>query len=371
MHQGTAAGNAALIGQIKQRFLDFKSVENISPERVFAVGCDGASILYMRFRGGKFELESPQPVNSQTIQRLLRALISLGAQGKSFKPDILAEDFGSDNVVVIDSIRNLLEVINETKSRKTRTFFQQWKILFGEVCGYNIEVANDKISTLGQHYGVPDDFAPAELLFAVHSYYAIFIKLLAAEIVSAFSQSGKKKRWQRWSTRGVTHPRSPARLVSHEIRHLREKRIQKSPRALPELRFHPSPQTSTPATGPAPRTPIRNVTCLILKRRMPPHFHIAGGTLPTETTETPPTAPPHPPNRPRDTSDRSNHPSAPCRRTRRPSAGFHPRHRLPSLRIQSCGGPLRGFPTKAQARFPRDMPIARNWPSVTALDHCS
>ncbi|MFB6248374.1 MAG: N-6 DNA methylase, partial [Salinibacter sp.] len=47
-----------------------------------------------------------------------------------------------------------------------------------------------KIRKLAEHYEVPDDPQPAELLFAVHSYYAVFIKFLAAEIVSSFNPLG-------------------------------------------------------------------------------------------------------------------------------------------------------------------------------------
>jgi hypothetical protein len=46
-----------------------------------------------------------------------------------------------------------------------------------------------KIDELATHYGIENP-SPAELLFAVHSYYAIFMKFLAAEIASSFSPLG-------------------------------------------------------------------------------------------------------------------------------------------------------------------------------------
>ena len=46
---------------------------------------------------------------------------------------------------------------------------------------------SDKIRKLAQFYGVPaKGLKPAELLFAVHTYYALFMKLLASEIVAFF-----------------------------------------------------------------------------------------------------------------------------------------------------------------------------------------
>ena len=80
-------------------------------------------------------------------------------------------------------------MIHATDNPKALTFFSQWRILFGEVCGYDVYGKNDKIAKLGLHYGIPNASPPA-LLFAVHTYYAVFIKLLAAEIASSFSPLG-------------------------------------------------------------------------------------------------------------------------------------------------------------------------------------
>ena len=45
-------------------------------------------------------------------------------------------------------------MITQTNSKKALTFFDQWKILFGEVCGYNVDRSNDKINTVGDYYGI-------------------------------------------------------------------------------------------------------------------------------------------------------------------------------------------------------------------------
>lgn len=70
-------------------------------------------------------------------------------------------------------------------SSKAHTFFQQWKILFGEVCGYDVARSSAKIKKFGDFYVIRTP-EPAELLFAVHTYYALFMKLLASEIMTFF-----------------------------------------------------------------------------------------------------------------------------------------------------------------------------------------
>ena len=74
-----------------------------------------------------------------------------------------------------------------TENPKAQVFFSQWKILFGEVCGYDVDNPSDKIKKLAEFYQVGvKNLKAAELLFAVHTYYALFMKLLASEIVAFF-----------------------------------------------------------------------------------------------------------------------------------------------------------------------------------------
>ena len=108
---------------------------------------------------------------------------------KSFTPENLTANFGSGAESAQQGIRLIHSLIRTTDSPKAQTFFRQWQILFGEVCGYDIHARNAKVEMLAVHYQVPDP-DPAELLFAVHTWYALFMKMLAAEIVASFSPLG-------------------------------------------------------------------------------------------------------------------------------------------------------------------------------------
>ena len=183
------SGVKAVVKQINGRFRDFQAEEQVAAERILGVGCDGDTFVFVRKRGNKLEAEEPQPVTPHTVQRLLRAIVSLGARGYSFTPENLAAHFGSVGKSAQDGVRLIYSLIHETESPKAKTFFRQWQILFGEVCGYDIRGQSAKISKLADHYLIPDP-VPAELLFAVHTYYAILMKMLAAEIVASFSPLG-------------------------------------------------------------------------------------------------------------------------------------------------------------------------------------
>lgn len=180
-------GAKKVVAQIKKRFYDMRTEHGQPLNTLFGVGLDGNRFIFVRFRDDKWQVEDPVEVNRYSAARFLWALFNLGHKGRPFSPDYLAGDFGSEAKLAQDGIHALYEAIIATKQPKAQTFFSQWKILFGEVCGYDVDNPTDKIKKLASFYGVPaKGLRAAELLFAVHTYYAIFMKLLAAEIVAFF-----------------------------------------------------------------------------------------------------------------------------------------------------------------------------------------
>jgi len=182
-----AGPNRAVIEQLKRRFSDMNREEHRNWNSMFGVGTDGKYFVFLRLRREKWTDEEPLPVNRYSTERFLWALYNLGQKGKPYLPEYLHGDFGSDSPVAQEGVRALYEEILATENPKAQVFFNQWKILFGEVCGYDVENLSDKLKKLAESYEVKGKPQPAPLLFAVHTYYAILIKLLAAEVVSFFN----------------------------------------------------------------------------------------------------------------------------------------------------------------------------------------
>jgi len=183
-----AAANKALIVQLKQRFYDMNREENRNWGSMFGAGTDGKYFIFLRFRDDKWTDQEPLEVNRYSTERFLWALYNLGQKGKPYQPGHLNADFGSGTgSVAQEGVRALYEEILATDIPKAQVFFGQWKILFREVCGYDVENVSDKLEKLADFYLVKGKPQPAQLLFAVHTYYAILIKLLDAEIVSFFN----------------------------------------------------------------------------------------------------------------------------------------------------------------------------------------
>jgi SAM-dependent methyltransferase len=189
-----AAPNKAVIDQLKKRFYDMRREEHRQWNSMFGVGTDGKYFIFLRFRDDKWTDQEPLEVNRYSTERFLWALYNLGQKGKPYQPEYLHGDFGSESQTAQEGVRALYEEILTTTNPKAQVFFNQWKILFGEVCGYDVENLSDKLNKLAEFYLVKGKTQPAQLLFAVHTYYAILIKLLASEIVSFFNP---------WMTRQV------------------------------------------------------------------------------------------------------------------------------------------------------------------------
>jgi len=201
-----SSANKALIDQLKKRFYDMRREEHRAWNSMFGVGTDGRYFIFLRFRDDKWTDQEPLEVNRYSAERFLWALYNLGQKGKPYQPEYLHGDFGAESEIARDGVRTLYEQILATDSPKAQVFFNQWKILFGEVCGYDVENLSDKLKKLADFYVGKGRPQPAHLLFALHTYYAILIKLLAAEIVSFFNP---------WMTRQVETLQSattPAKL---------------------------------------------------------------------------------------------------------------------------------------------------------------
>jgi len=180
-------GTKKVVEQIKKRFYDLRQEHGQALNSLFGVGLDGNHFVFVRYRDDQWQVQDPVEVNKNSSERFLWALFNLGTKGKSFSPEYLAGDFGSEGKLAKEGIATLYDAILSSDHPKVQTFFTQWKILFGEVCGYNVDDPSERIRVLGQFYGVSSkNVKPAELLFAVHTYYALFMKLLASEIVAFF-----------------------------------------------------------------------------------------------------------------------------------------------------------------------------------------
>jgi hypothetical protein len=199
-----AAPNRAVIEQLKRRFYDMNREEHRNWRSMFGVGTDGKYFIFLRFRLEKWSDEDPVPVDRNSTRRFLWALYNLGQKGWPYQPEYLHGDFGSESEVARTGVLALYEEIVSTKDPKAQVFFNQWKILFGEVCGYDVENTSEKLSALAEAYVVKGRPQGAQLLFAVHTYYALLLKLISLEIVYFYQFRNMPRHFERLIEAGTS-----------------------------------------------------------------------------------------------------------------------------------------------------------------------
>ncbi|RSN72688.1 Eco57I restriction-modification methylase domain-containing protein [Candidatus Methanodesulfokora washburnensis] len=175
----TKSGFEKAVEQVKSYIRDHAEVEARFP-RYFGVVLDGYKIGFVRYREAikGFESKGPFDINKNTVAKLIEAII--GLRRKALSAEELLKDFGPESQVARESIKTLYSKLLGTSPR-TQTLFEDWRRVFSQVCAYSPE----KIRGLEEIYGFGKGKAdPEKLLFALHTYYALIMKLLAAEVAA-------------------------------------------------------------------------------------------------------------------------------------------------------------------------------------------
>ena len=182
----SSVGNSEVIGQLKDRFLSFEREENRPRNRMFGVGLDGNRLIFLRYRSNEWEISPALEVNERTVKVFLRRLSSLGSAGKALLPEYLLGDFGAESPRTRKCVRAFYLKTENMSNPRSKKLFEQWQVMYSEVCGYQIASPKSQMIELSKKYGTEEDANTVNLLFAIHSYYAAFMKFLAAEIISFY-----------------------------------------------------------------------------------------------------------------------------------------------------------------------------------------
>jgi len=125
-------------------------------------------------------IRGPYDLNRETILRLIEAI--RGLRRKKLAVDELLRDFGPKSDTAVKMVNVFYGKVVSSKSPKVEALFNDWKRLFSQVCAYSPE----KLKGLEAEYGISGKVDYSALLFAVHTYYALVMKLLGAEVAYLF-----------------------------------------------------------------------------------------------------------------------------------------------------------------------------------------
>ncbi|MEW6717258.1 MAG: N-6 DNA methylase [Chloroflexota bacterium] len=194
--------NQHAVEQVKRYMEGLERLDRHRKERLAGVVLDGHYFIFVRFREGHWRVDEPVPISAHSTETFLRYLLSLATE-LALTPENLVRDFGENTVVSRMVVPALYNSLRTSESPKVRILFQQWQHLFSEICGYEEGSTRLDVAGLAKSYGVlPSPTSPLKLggteggwrgaggegvsalhlFFAIHTYYATFIKLLAVQI---------------------------------------------------------------------------------------------------------------------------------------------------------------------------------------------
>lgn len=120
-------------------------------------------------------VRGPYDVNNEVVLKIVEAL--RGLRRKKLSAGELLNDFGPKSEIAWNTINILYDRLDKTHSPKTELLFQDWVRIFSQITGYREE----DLKGLDQFYDTAGkDYT--KLLFCIHTYYALFMKIIAAEL---------------------------------------------------------------------------------------------------------------------------------------------------------------------------------------------
>lgn len=158
------------------------------------VGFDGEQIFFVQYRGDKnkpkIELDKedfirigPYAFDQQSARTFLTYLRALSR--KLLTAENLAEVFGPTSKIAPMTVSALDDALESWGSPRVQVFLNEWKRLFGIVYGEQFnKQQGEEMNALSQLYGVDKHVDFQKLLFSVHTYFALLMKLIAAELIS-------------------------------------------------------------------------------------------------------------------------------------------------------------------------------------------
>lgn len=198
--------NQEVIQQVKDYILDVAKRERREAHRLAGVATDGFFFLFVRRVGEGWSVDAPAPVNPTSTERFLRLLFSLSA-GAALVPENLVEDFGPRTLRAQRAVRALYTALHASQDPLVIKLFEQWRLFFSEATDYKewaerIE-SKEEFRTFVKGMGLDPKHAEApKVFFALHTYYALLIKLIASLAAARFAGHAARPLSDLASTQG-------------------------------------------------------------------------------------------------------------------------------------------------------------------------
>lgn len=171
-----------------ERYLDrITGGHNNAPDACaawFGYVTDGRELVYCRSNRRLWQWSRLLPLTESTLLFLVHAYRSL--KRKPLTAQLLSEAFGKESEVARELIRVMCSHLAKPR-HKTNMLFREWKRLFEQVSTYGLDQL-PSLKKWAANNGIATKDA-SHILFAMHSYYSLVVKIVTSELLSISTHS--------------------------------------------------------------------------------------------------------------------------------------------------------------------------------------
>ena len=217
---GTIPGQREAKKQL-QRYLSEEAIkyrpqEEAFLEKAIGVSIDGHMIMFARYtRASKivstpipiipdqkelfpeksaksgFHFLGPYPITKDSLTNLL--IFVRAAARRPLTAKDLSEVFGPEREVARQAVSEIYSAVMRAQRlsapSRVKAFFTEWDRIFGVVYGQELEKAEKTAEETAHLYQMPGGVRLKQLLFAIHTYYAFLMKIIAVELLAMQRES--------------------------------------------------------------------------------------------------------------------------------------------------------------------------------------
>jgi hypothetical protein len=190
--------------------------EGLAP-RIAGVILDGYSVVFVEYdANAKAFRVDPEtgayPLDADSLRRIVRVVVA--TYKKLLNARVLASDFGYRSSVARRAVRAFYNALANPRSERAKVLFEEWR----KLASHAYPLSGEQLRKIAEYYGFSREEAErvdgVKLFYAIQTYYALVLKLLAAEVAARFYDSVAGAYIKRLKAMGVNLREELSRLES-------------------------------------------------------------------------------------------------------------------------------------------------------------
>ena len=138
-----------------------------------------------------FHFLGPYPITKDSLTNFL--IFVRAAARRPLTAKDLSDVFGPEHEVARQAVSEIYSAVMRAQRlsapSRVKAFFTEWDKIFGVVYGQELEKAEKTAEETAHLYQMPGAVRLKQLLFAIHTYYAFLMKIIAVELLSMQRES--------------------------------------------------------------------------------------------------------------------------------------------------------------------------------------